>query len=239
MKRPWLKTIRRAAWAVFVLSAGPSAVAAAAAESTVASEAAGPNNSLFNYSAQTLPMTQLNYSWLHEARTEQKEIRKWDIVTIIVKHQATMISEGEMDRKKKANGDLVLTDWILLKGLHAFPDPQTLGDPRIAGKVDNKMRSEAGLDTRNKIQFTIACHVVDIRPNGNLILEGRHTIENNEETWNYALTGEARPEDVQPNNSVLSENVADVRIKKWESGHVRDGYRRGWLLRWLDMVQPF
>ena len=42
-----------------------------------------------------------------------------------------------------------------------------------------------------------------------------------------------------PNNTVLSENVADMRIVKRETGHVRDGYRRGWALEWLDKWQPF
>lgn len=42
-----------------------------------------------------------------------------------------------------------------------------------------------------------------------------------------------------PNNTVLSENVADLRVAKQERGHVRDGYRRGWFLEWLDKWQPF
>ena len=50
--------------------------------------------------------------------------------------------------------------------------------------------------------------------------------------------GAVRPEDVLPNNTVLSENVAELRIIKRESGHVRDGYRRGFLTRFLDRFSP-
>jgi flagellar L-ring protein precursor FlgH len=89
------------------------------------------------------------------------------------------------------------------------------------------------------MKFRISCRVVDIRPNGNLVIEGRRTVHNNSEVWEQSLTGEVRPKDVLPNNTVLSENVAELRIDKREAGHVRDGYRRGWLLKWLDKWQPF
>ena len=136
-------------------------------------------------------------------------------------------------------GELKLSDWVLLKGLTAVPDPQSEGEPKIKGSVDNKFRSEATLETRDSIKFKIACTVVDIRPNGNLVIEGHRLMQNNEETWEYALSGEIRAEDILPNNTVLSENVAGLRVHKREEGHVRDGYRRGWLLEVLDRWQPF
>ena len=228
-----------AAGIVSVLLAAGNAEVATAAEAPTAQLASGPNSSLLNRHGRPAPLTKTNHNWLIEAPTEQKELRKWDIVTVIVKYSTSMTSEGEMDRKKKAKGNLVLSDWVLLNGLHLFPDPQSKGDPKVSGSVDNKMRSEAGIETIDKLQFTMACHVVDIRPNGNLILEGRRSIHANEEHWDLALTGEIRPDDVLPDNTVLSEDMADLNVEKQERGHVRDGYRRGWLLRLLDKYQPF
>jgi len=151
-----------------------------------------------------------------------------------------MQSNGQMDRNKKGYGDLYLPDWVLLKGLRAVvPDPQTAGPPHIRGEIDNKLDTQGQLQTADAVTFHIACEVVDIRPNGNLILEGHRTIKNNEEVWDYSLTGEIRVEDVKPNNTVQSESVASLRINKREEGHVRDSYRRGWLLEWLDRWQPF
>ena len=214
-----------------------SALVAAVLWSAVATAAEGPSSSLFGNPDRRQPLTLAEYSWTYPK--ELDEIRLNDLVTVIVDEKSAVISEGEMDRKKKAYGDLILKDWILLKGLAAIPDPQTLGDPHIRGEVDNKLRSEAGLQTRDSMKFRISCRVVDIRPNGNLVIEGRRTVRNNSEIWEQSLTGEVRPKDVLPNNTVLSENVAELRIDKREAGHVRDGYRRGWLLKWLDKWQPF
>ncbi|OHB65925.1 MAG: hypothetical protein A2V70_03020 [Planctomycetes bacterium RBG_13_63_9] len=207
----------------------------------IVAQARAQNSSLLGSPAQRGPLTIAKYSWTYDQPLDVKqEIQLHDLITVIVSQQSVVISEGEMDRKKKANGNLTLEDWILLKGLfHVVPSPQSSGDPKISGKLDNKMRSEAGLETRDSMKFKIACHVVDIRPNGNLVLEGRHCIRNNSEAWECSMTGEIRPEDVLPNNTVLSENVADLRIDKRESGHVRDGYRRGWFLKILDKWQPF
>ena len=80
--------------------------------------------------------------------------------------------------------------------------------------------------------------MVDIRPNGNLVIEARRTIQNNDETWEQCLTGTVRREDVTPDNKVLSEDIAELRIHKRESGQVRDAYRRGWLVRFFEKWQP-
>ena len=44
---------------------------------------------------------------------------------------------------------------------------------------------------------------------------------------------------ILPNNTILSENVAELSIYKRETGHVRDSYRRGWLMEFWDAVAPF
>ena len=199
----------------------------------------GQSSSLFGNSQQGRSLTIRDYSWTYLPPPEPKTIGLHDVISVLVDEQAVVISEGEIDRKKKAHGELSLTDWIILKNWSLTPDPQTNGDPTIKGKVDNKIRAEAGLETRESIKFKIACTVIDKRPNGNLIIEGHDTVKYNNEEWNLSFTGEIRPEDVMPNNTVLSESIANKRIFKQESGHVRDGYRRGWMQQFLDKIQPF
>jgi len=201
---------------------------------------AGPSSSLFGSPGERPPLTLPDASWTYERASERRPLQLNDIITVVVDEQSVVISEGEMDRKKKAHGDLILKDWVILGGLaRVFPDPQSRGDPHIRGELDNKFRSESELETRDSMKFRIACRIVDVRPNGNLVLAGRRSIRNNNEMWEYFLLGEIRPGDVLPNNTVLSENVAELAIHKREGGHVRDGYRRGWLLRVLDKYQPF
>jgi flagellar L-ring protein precursor FlgH len=53
------------------------------------------------------------------------------------------------------------------------------------------------------------------------------------------LTGTCRSEDITPDNTVLSTQIAELEIKVTNSGAVRDGSRRGWITRLLDIVRPF
>ncbi len=207
----------------------------------IAAEVVGQSASMLGDPQSRPPLTLREYSWTYEEPPDIRPIQLHDLVTILVQYDTRVSTEGEMDRKKKTNADAVLADWILLKGLtHLIPDPQSAGDPKISASLNNKFKAEAGIETRSSMLFSITCHVVDIRPNGNLIIEGHHSIQNNNEVWECSLTGEIRDKDVQKgNNTVYSESVANLKINKRESGHVRDGYRRGWFLKLLDAIQPF
>ncbi len=197
------------------------------------------SSSLFGNPAQRRPLTLQEQSWTYQPMEKKREIRLNDQITVIVDEKAQVISEGEIDRRKKADGKIALTDWLMFNGFGLSAAPQASGDPTMAGKVDNKYRANGELETREAMKLRIACRVVDIRPNGTLVLEGHRVIKVNEESWEVSMGGTIRADDVLPNNTVLSENIADLRVVKRESGHVRDGYRRGWLLEWLDTYQPF
>ena len=202
--------------------------------------AAAQSGSLWGPPQSQRPQTLADSSWLYQDVVEPRQMIKLrDLVTVTVREKSRMTSEGQVDRRKKAEGAMTLTDWIQLDGLSLMPAPQNSGDPKAAGIVDNKYRAQANLEERDMLEFNIACEVVDIRPNGTLIVEGHRKLQVNEEEWEYSLSGIVRPEDLLPNNSVQSEKIADLRVFKRQAGHGRDGIRRGWLLKWLNTYQPF
>ena len=178
-------------------------------------------------------------SWIYTPLLPPRELRVHDIISIRVQEGATMIAEGEVQRRKNASYNAVLLDWLRLDGLSAKPAPQADGDPRARGQVDQLYRADNEVETRESLTFNIAAQVVDIRPNGNLVLEAHRFVRNNNEIWEYSLTGICRKEDIGPGNVLLSRDIADLLIDKNERGHVRDGYRRGWLVRLLDTFNPF
>lgn len=183
-------------------------------------------------------LTQANASWTYTAPPPKKEIDVNDVVTVIANYESEVISEGETDRKKKSYFKAKVSDWVLLKNFSLLPDPQTAGDPAVNMTWDNKMRSEGSVETRNAVQFKIACKVIEKR-DGLLVLEGRNRIKINDQLWVISYEGVVRPEDILPNNTVLGENVLYENVVKEEAGEVRDAYRRGFLMKFFDKYQLF
>jgi flagellar L-ring protein precursor FlgH len=185
-------------------------------------------------------MTLADGSWTYTPVPPPREIQKHDIVSVRVDVLSRMASDGELRRRKDARYDARLKDWIVLDGLRSVnPSPQTEGEPRMRGELRSDYRAIGELETTESLAFNLACEVVDIRPNGNLVLEGRSKIVLNDECWTYMLTGSCRPEAIGPNNVVLSRDVIDLDIKKDETGSVASGYQRGWFQKIFDLFQPF
>lgn len=205
----------------------------------MAADASAQSGSLYARAARQRPWNAKELSFIYQEHEPPKEYQLRDIVVVLVDENTRVLSEGDIDRKKKANGSMTLSDWVGLDGWAIRPDPQTTGSPTVSGKMENKYKAESEMETRESLKLTVACTVVDIRPNGLLVLEGHRSININSEQWEISLGGMVRSEDILPNNTVLSEKIADMRLDKREAGHVRDGYRRGWLQKWLDRYQPF
>jgi len=217
---------------------------------TIASRAAAQNSSLFSKQAAQSEaqeaatgrsLTLENGSLYYQQLPPPRQLKKHDLVSIRVDEKSQTIAEGEVQRRKTASYDALLSDWLVFEDLFDInPAPQTQGDQRIQGSTNQTYRAEGEIESVESLTFKITAEIVDIRPNGTLVLEAHKVVQNNDEIWEYRLTGVCRSEDVDPNtNTVLSEDLAEVNIFKRERGHVRDSYKRGWLLKAWDAVRAF
>lgn len=178
-------------------------------------------------------------SFTHIQAVPPREFQKNDLITIDVDYRSTTLSEGDMQRRKQASLSAVLTDWIRLRGTDVKPAEMADGEPTMAGALNSQYRATSDSESLEAMRFSMAARVVEIRPNGLLVVHGKRTIRANGDTWTQVVSGEVRPEDVLPNNSVRSEDIFDLYISKNEEGTVPSGYKPGMITRFLDFVNPF
>lgn len=185
-------------------------------------------------------MTLDRVSPYYQEQVPLKKLKQYDSVTVIVKEQSAYLSEGSVDRRKNGLYEAVLKDWVkLVSGLTLKPAAQADGDPKASGTIQQTYRTDSEMELNNRIDFRIAATIIDIRPNGSFVLEAHNTFRQDNEMIEASLTGIVRPEDVAADNTVRSERIVELSIYKRNKGHVHDGYRRGWLTKIIDVVNPF
>jgi flagellar L-ring protein precursor FlgH len=187
-------------------------------------------------------LTMENCSFMYRRlppESEQRELQLNDIVTVLVDYRSTLLSEGDAKSKRNLSFNAVLSDWLKFDGKNLTPASFNNGDPRIKGQLDSQYKTEADISAKDALTFKIAASVVDIRPNGNLVIEARSEVQHDDEVWEQSLTGVVRRQSIGPDRTVRSDDVAERRIKIRKKGFVHDGIERGWFTKWYDCWKPF
>ncbi|MDH5483907.1 MAG: flagellar basal body L-ring protein FlgH [Gammaproteobacteria bacterium] len=86
----------------------------------------------------------------------------------------------------------------------------------------------------NSLNGQITVTVVDILPNGNLVVQGEKWFTLNQGKEYIRLAGIVRPQDVQPDNTVTSSKLADAQIAYSGEGFVADSNTQGWLTQFFS-----
>lgn len=182
-----------------------------------------------------------NSAWTYQSLPPEamaRPLEKESIIQVLVDYRSVMLSEGSGESRKIGVFNSVLTDWIKFDGKDIFPALQRRGDPAISGQLNSQLRAESDIEQRETLAFTMSVKVIDIRPNGNLVLEGTSEVQINEEVWKVYLSGEVARQQIGPDWTVRDSALANKRIKKYEQGAVRDGYARGWFNKWYGKYKP-
>jgi len=161
-----------------------------------------------------------------------------DIITIMIQENNTTSKENSTQTSKSSSVDASLQTVLYSPAGSSF---LTKGGQMPAMKFGGSQSFDGGGKINNSERMTarIAVKVVDVLPNGNMIIEGRRETTVSGEKQEAILRGTVRSEDVTANNTVLSYNVADASIKFTGKGTISDNQRKGWLHKIWEKVTPF
>ena len=107
----------------------------------------------------------------------------------------------------------------------------------FGGKINNKGTGAA--DQQASLSGSVAVSVVEVMPNGNLVLRGEKQLALTEGTEIIQVAGIIRPEDVAPNNTVQSRRLANAQIAYRGTGDLANAARAGWGTSTLMKLWPF
>jgi flagellar L-ring protein precursor FlgH len=113
------------------------------------------------------------------------------------------------------------------------------GGSLIKGSLTNSQAGTGSSDRSGSITASIGARVVEVYPNGNLVIFGRQEMKVNNDVQHIIVSGIVRPEDVDADNTILSTNLADAHIEYVGRGTIADKQKAGWATRLVDAVWPF
>jgi flagellar L-ring protein precursor FlgH len=163
-----------------------------------------------------------------------------DLVTIIVREDKTALSDSKLKSEKDWNVESTFDQWFRLNPEHRLvPTNFTeYGPPGVMFDWQDDYEGKGKVERKDSLILRITATVMDVKPNGNLVLEARKTIQHNEDGYTITLTGSCRAADITEQNTVLSTQVADPVIKVDDFGAARDASKRGWIKRLVDFLNP-
>lgn len=179
-------------------------------------------------------------SFFHVPPAQPRTIRKHDLVTIIIREESQARSDAKADLKREAEFDARLEEFIkFTNGLQLTGGGITDPVPSIKASGEREFKGEGNVDRRDSFTARIQAEVVDVKPNGTLVVQARKRIKTDEDEQTFILSGVCRAEDVTADNSVLSTQLFDLELQKATRGPVRDSTKRGNIHRFLDWLNPF
>ncbi len=170
---------------------------------------------------------------------EPKVIRVNDLIGVIVRHRYRSQIDARMQQDSEWDVESRLDAWFRIHDRKWQQQDFGGGRPEIGLSHQNEMENKGRSDRRDLLETRMQGKVIDVKPNGNLIIVAYYSISSDHDTQSLVLTGEVNQRDISADNTVTSDKVFALKIGSAPTGAVNDATKRGWLKELIDTVKPF
>lgn len=180
----------------------------------------------------------LRVSWLTVEEPAPKDFRVHDLVTIVVNEMSKHTTKADTSTERSYALDAKLEEWFrLTKGGVRLSDKEH-GAPQLKLAFDREFEGAGDVEREDSLSARIQAEIIDILPNGTMILEASHTVVTDDEVTHITLSGICRSKDITSSNTILSSQIARLRLKKTHEGMARDATRPGLISGLIDWLNP-
>jgi flagellar L-ring protein precursor FlgH len=197
----------------------PAAAADAAPAGAADAAGSAPNGAIFRADAYR-PLFEN-----HRARIVGDTLT----VQIVEKVSAVQRSTSTVDRSGAISGTVSAVPML---------NPKALARATATGNGSNTFEGKGTTENSNDFSGTVTVTVVQVLPNGHLVVAGEKQIGVNANVDVLRFSGQVDPRAITPGNSVPSAQVANVRIEQRGRGQQADAQAMGWMSRFFLNVLP-
>jgi len=155
-----------------------------------------------------------------------------DIITVTISEVISAKQETSTSLEKKGSVSSTITAAPIMR----LDQLAKLG---AAGNSDNKLDGKGTIANTNTFTGTITATVIEVLANGHLVISGEKQIGVAQNVDVMRFSGQVDPVSIQPGNTVLSTQVANVRLEQMGRGATHEAQGLGWLARFFLNVSPY
>jgi flagellar L-ring protein FlgH len=166
--------------------------------------------------------------------TDVRAMRPHDLIQVVVAENLTSSMDGTVKNSRASNANSGISG--LLGTLKAGNALQNL----ITQNATSALNAQGTSATDSSLNTTFGGQVVEVLPNGMLVVEAARQVEFSQQTQTILLRGLVRPEDISQQNQVLSTAISSLELEVRGKGIINDyTHRQNALVRFLQNILVF
>jgi flagellar L-ring protein FlgH len=166
--------------------------------------------------------------------TDVRAMRPNDLISVVVSENLAASTDGSVKNTRASNASSQVS--ALFGALHAGNALQNLVNQNSAAGLN----AQGTTATNSSLSTTLGGQVIDVLPNGMLVIEAAREVEFSQQTQTIVLRGLVRPEDISQENQVLSTAISSLELEVRGKGIISDyTHRPNFLVRLLQQALIF
>lgn len=163
-----------------------------------------------------------------------------DILTVTIEIEDTAEISNTTTRGRTGSDEVDITAAF---GLTQFadailPDGSSLS-PAVSASGSQDSSGTGQISREEEITLRLAATVVNVLPNGHLVIRGSQEVRVNFELRDLQIAGIVRPEDISRQNVITYDKIADARIAYGGRGQITDLQQPRYGQQVVDLISPF
>lgn len=189
------------------------------------------------------PVGNPNSLWRPGARAffrDQRAAQVGDILTVLVQIRDEAQLENSSTRSRNNSENLGLPAMLGLQSSinRIFPNDVSASN-LVQGSSASSSTGTGQIQRNETVTLRVAATVTQILPNGNFVVAGRQEVRVNNEMRELGVNGVLRPQDIQSDNTVRHDRLAEARIAYVGRGTISDVQQPRYGQQLLDIILPF
>ena len=162
-----------------------------------------------------------------------------DLLTVKVNINDTAIFQDQTQLSRTTTEDFAITNFIGANALGGSVATAVLPGSLLTANSNSQMNGQGTINRQDQLVTNVAAVVTQVLPNGNMVIEGKQEVRLNAEMRELIVAGVVRPEDIESDNAIELQKIAEARVAYGGRGTLTNIQTERWGQQAVDIILPF